>query len=57
MHSIVFKLALAAILATAIFFMLATTFSQVSDSANATVSNIEAARLASLNDSARYIQR
>ena len=57
MHSVVFKLALAAILAAAIFFMLSATFSQVSDSANRSISSIETARRISLNKSVEYLQR
>jgi hypothetical protein len=57
MHSVVLKLALAAILAAAIFFMLSVTFSQVSDSANSSISSIETARRISLNKSVEYLQR
>jgi hypothetical protein len=57
MHSVVFKLALAVILAAAIMFMLAASFSQVSESTNSSISNIELARRAGLNKSVEYLQR
>jgi hypothetical protein len=53
----VFKLALAVILAAAIMFMLAASFSQVSESTNSSISNIELARRAGLNKSVEYLQR
>lgn len=57
MQGMVFKLALAVILAAGIMFLLANIFSQVSDSVNATVANVETARSASLNGSVAYLQR
>ena len=57
MHDVVFKIAIAVILAGAIFFLLATTFSEVSDSSNTTVSNIETARRTSLDKSVAYLQQ
>ncbi len=55
MHAIVFKLALAVILAAAIFFMLAMTFSEVEKSTNNSINNIEAARRISLNKSVEHL--
>jgi len=57
MHDVVFKLALAVILASAIFFLLELTFSEVNESSNLTVSNIEDARRASLNKTVFYLQQ
>lgn len=57
MHSVVFKLALAAILAAAVFFLLAHTFSELEQSSSMTDSNIESARRISLNKSAAYLQQ
>jgi len=57
MHDIAFKLALAVILAAAIMFLLASCFSQVGSSTNATVISIEASREAGLNESASFLQR
>ncbi len=57
MHTAVFKLAVAVIVATAVFFLLAANFSELADSANASVSSIEGARRASLNKSMAYLQR
>lgn len=57
MQTLVFKLALAVILATGIIFLLATTLSGISESVNSTIANIETARSASLNESVAYLQR
>jgi len=57
MYGVVFKVALAAIIAAGMFFMLATILSEANSTTNVTVSNIETARGDSLNDSAYYLQR
>jgi hypothetical protein len=57
MHDIAFKLALAVILAAAIMFLLASCFSQVSNSANATIITIEDSREVGLNKSVAFLQR
>ena len=57
MHDVVFKIAIAVILAAAIMFLLATTFGQISDSSNKTVNNIEEARKNNLDNSITYLQQ
>ena len=57
MDGVVFKLALAVVLASAIFFLLAVSFSQVERTANNTAGNIETARRTSLNKSVQYLQQ
>lgn len=57
MHDVVFKLALAVVLSSAIFFLLAVTFSEVGESANETASSIEEARRTGLERSASHLQR
>jgi cell shape-determining protein MreC len=57
MHDVVFKLAIAVILAAAIMFMLATSFSQLEQTSNTTVSNVEQARQNSLANSISYLQQ
>jgi|GEM_PF-4013512 len=57
MNSVVFKLALAVILAAAVFFILASVFHGVDVSVNTTAANMESARWAGLNKSVEYLQR
>jgi hypothetical protein len=57
MQTLVFKLALAVVLATGVMFLLATALSGISESANATIANAETARSASLNESIAYLQK
>ena len=57
MHAIVLKIAIAVILTAAIFFILATSFSELEGSANATVNNMELARRTGLNKSVAYLQQ
>jgi hypothetical protein len=57
MHSAVFKIAIAVILAAAIFFMIGTAFNRVDDSVNTTVLNMESARNASLAAAAMQVQQ
>lgn len=56
MHDTVLKLAVAVIVATAVLFLLSTTFSQLGDSANSSVDNLEDARRTSLEKSVLYLQ-
>jgi hypothetical protein len=57
MHGTVMKLALAAIIAAAIFFMLAGSFSQMESASNTTIANMEEARMNSLANTAAYLQQ
>lgn len=57
MQTLVFKLALAVVLAMGIIFLLATALSGISESANTTIANIETARSASLNESVASLQK
>jgi hypothetical protein len=57
MHDVVFKLAIAVILAAAVIFLLATTFSQLESSSNTTIGNVEEARQNSLANSVSYLQQ
>lgn len=56
MQDVVLRLALAAILAAALFFALAVVFGDVHDSADSTMSGVELARENSLNRSAFHLQ-
>ncbi len=56
MHEVLFKLALAVVLASAAFFLLSSSFSQLQASANQTSSNIEDARRAGMNRSVLHLQ-
>jgi len=55
MHAVVFKLAVAVIVAAAIIFLLAATFADISESSNASVGNVEAARRMAMNRSVEYL--
>jgi len=57
MHETVFMLALAVIIAAAIFFLLGATFSDIKDTSDTSISNIENARRISLNNSISYLQQ
>ncbi len=56
MHDVVLRLALAVILAAAVFFMLAVVFSGMESSVNSTATGVELARETSLNRSAFHLQ-
>jgi len=55
MHAVVFKLAVAVIVAAAIIFLLAVTFTDIGGSSNASVGNVEAARRVAMNRSVGYL--
>jgi hypothetical protein len=57
MHDVVFKLAVAVILASAIMFLLADSFGQLHSSTDLGVSNVEDARKNSLDESVEYLQK
>ena len=57
MHELLFKLALAVVLASAAFFLLSSSFGQLQASTNETSGNIEDARRSGLNQSVIHLRQ
>ncbi len=57
MHSTVFRIAIAVIVAGLVMFLLAVTFGELEQSSNTSVSTMERARRTGLNKSVQYLQQ